>query len=230
MARTAAHTAARTLGALAVAAGAGMWLSCASIATSAPVRLAPASQPSAWDEIVAEHTRRHEPYHWLARQADLRATLVTPRLRQAFLAHRAEFFGKFSDEAERELVGMGVADEGVDAAMKPAPGGEEEVVVFVAMYVADQKNRDLAASYTIWDSTLVRGGARAKPIKIETVRPSPAVVALFPYVDRFDDLYVMRFPRQAENGAPFLSAGGAPLALEVKSALAEARVEWVLGE
>lgn len=225
-----ARTAAQRLGALAVAAGTGLLLSCGSIATSAPVRLAPASQKSAWDAEVAEHTRRHEPYRWLSRQADLRATLVTPRLRQAFLAHRAEFYGRFSDEAERELVGMGNADEGVDAAMTSAPGGEEEVVLFVAMYVADQKNRDLAASYTIWDSTLARGEARAKPIKIETVRASPAVAALFPYVDRFDDLYIMRFPRQAEGGAPFLSAGGAPLVLEVKSALAEARVEWVLGE
>lgn len=208
----------------------GLVLACSSTPKSAPVRLAPASDQTAWQAVLTEHTRRDEPYDWLMRQADMRATLVTPKLRQAFIAHRDEFHGRFADEAQTELVAMGQPDEGVDAAMKAAPAGEEQVVVFVAMWVADTKNRDLAASYTIWDSALVRGKARVKPTSIETVRSSPAVSALFPYVDRFDDLYIMRFPMVDAAGQPLQSAGGAPLALEVKSALAEARVEWVLSE
>lgn len=208
---------------------AGAPLSCAGASRSAVVHVAPAGSES-WESVVAEHTRRHEPYDWVMRQADLRATLVTPRLRKAFITHRSEFYGRFSKETERDLAGMGSADEGVDAAMKAGPDGEEQLVVFVAMFVADQKNRDLAASYTIWDSALVRDGVRVSPSSIETIRPSPAVNALFPYVDRFDDLYIMRFPLAPPGGAPLLTIGGAPLVLEVNSALARASVEWVLAE
>jgi hypothetical protein len=195
-----------------------------------PVKLTPQSESTEWSNTLAEHTRRAEPYRWAMRQADMRATLVTPRLRAAYVRHRSEFHGQFAEKTERELVAMGEADEGVDAAMKPGPDAEQQVVVFVAMYVADQKNRDIAASYTIWDTQLARGDAVVKPLKIETVRSSPAVSAIFPYVDRFDDLYLVRFPLVDAQGVPLVSPGGEPLELQVKSALADARVAWSLSE
>jgi hypothetical protein len=67
-------------------------------------------------------------------------------------------------------------------------------------------------------------------VAVETVRVSPAVMDIFPYVDRFDDVYIMRFPLQDAAGAGFLTPGAEPLGLEVKSALAEARVEWVIAQ
>jgi hypothetical protein len=205
-------------------------VSCFGPAKSGVLRVDSSQGDRAWQDVLADHTRRDEPYLWAMRQADLRATLVTPRLRQAFAKHRDEFHGRFAEQTNQELVALGSADEGVDAAMKPQPDSEEQVVVFVAMFVADQKNRDLAASYTIWDTHLVRGNAKVKPIRIESVRISPAVMEVFPHVDRFDDVYVMRFPRQDAAGAPFFSPGGEPLRLEVKSALAHAEVEWAISE
>lgn len=195
---------------------------------TAPVKIAP--DDSAWEQVLKDHTRRVEPYRGTIREADMRATLVTPRLRKAFIAERTELHGRFAREAEREIVALGDVDEGVDAPMKTKPESEAQVVVFIAMYVTDQKDRDIAANYTIWDTQLVRGEARAKPIKIETVRMSPAVVALFPYVDRFDDLYIARFPLVDLKGRSFMTPGGDPLRLEVKSALADAVVEWALTE
>ena len=202
------------------------------LSSTGPVHLAPLSESSddSWKKTLTESTRRVEVYEAGVRQADLRATLVTPRLRRAFLASRAGFHGRFSQEAERDLIALGNPDEGVDEKMKSKPDAEEQVLVFVAMYVSDQKDRDLAASYTIWDSQLVRGDARAAPIKMETLRLSPAVSAMFPYVDRFDDVYLMRFPLMDVQGHPFLSSGGAPLRLEVKSVLANATVEWTLSD
>lgn len=203
--------------------------SCAGLHDAGPAHLAPAEHTE-WSRVLAENTRRSEPYTWAMREADLRATLVTPRLRKAFLDAKSGFEGRFVDEAVRELVALGNADEGVDAALKSHPDSEEQVVLFIAMYVADQKDRDLAASYTIWNTRLVRGEASAKPIKLETVRNSPAVADMFPYVDRYDDLYIARFPLVDPKGRPFLSPGGDPLRLEVKSALADAVVEWTLVE
>ena len=205
--------------------------SCATpYAQTGAVTMAPTASTSTWEQEVSTATRRIEPYDWFMRQADLRATLITPRLRKAFLDERDGFHGRFADQAQRELVGLGSADEGVDAAQAlSGPAGEEEILVFVAMYVADQKNRDLSASYSIWDTTLSRGGPKVRPTKVENVRASPAVQAVFPYIDRFDDLYLFRFPLvDAKTGARLFAPGTAPLTLEVSSALADCVVAWDL--
>jgi len=191
-----------------------------------------AAQPEGWREVVAESTRRVEPYHWTFRAADLRATLFTPRARAAFIAEREKFHGRFTRDVAAELVALGAApDEGVDAPMKAKPDGEEQVLVLASLYVSDQKNRELQIRQTIWDTELVRGSARVKPLAIEPIRITPAVTALFPFVDRFDEVYLLRFPLvDAASGQPLLSAGGPPLRLEVRSAIADCVLEWTLEE
>ncbi len=205
-------------------------LSSAPYLQTGSVAMSPTAPTTSWSLEVTAATRRVEPYDWFMRQADLRATLVTPRLRKAFLDERAEFHGRFADQTQQELVGLGTADEGVDAEKTlAAPAGEEEVLVFVAMYVADQKNRDLSASYTIWDTALSRGGQKVKPTRVDNVRASPAVKEVFPYIDRFDDLYLFRFPLvDAKTGTRLFADSKAPLQLEVSSALADCVVSWDL--
>lgn len=198
-------------------------LSCSTLPSAGSVSAAPATSPAegAWAGVLAEHTRQAESFDWMVRQADLRATLVTPRLRKAFLDARDSFHGKLAAEFQTELVGMGEPDEGVDAPMKAGPDAEADIVVLVALYVTDQKNRDISASYTIWDTTLVVGGQRLKARKMETLKNSPAAAEVFPFIDRFDDLYLLRFPGP-------LPAGGGTLRLELGSALASPAVEWTL--
>ncbi len=188
------------------------------------------SASSAWDAEVTKATRRVEDYDWVIRQADLRATLITPRLRKVFLDERQQFHGRFADKTQQELIGLGDPDEGVDADQTlSGPKSEEQVLVFVAMYVSDQKNRDLSAGYTIWDTVLTRGNQKVKPIAVETVKASPAVAEVFPFIDRFDDLYLFRFPLvDPSTGTALLGSGPEPLRLEVKSAIAECVVGWDL--
>ncbi len=195
-------------------------LACSSIPKSGPVHAAPAAD-AAWPTVLAEHTRQAESFDWLVRQADLRAVLVTPRLRKAFLDARGEFHGKLAGELQTELVGLGAPDEGVDAPVRPAPQAEEQIVVLVALYVTDQKNRDISAGYTIWDTELVMGAQRVRPTAMETLRNSPAAADVFPFIDRFDDLYLVRFPGP-------LPGGGGPIRFELSSALATTVVEWQL--
>jgi hypothetical protein len=215
---------------LTVSAGATLTVSaCATVPASGPVEVAPSSSATAWDAELARATRRVEPYDWAMRQADLRATLITPRLRQAFAAERTRFHGRFARDTATELLAMGVVDEGVDATAIDRPKSEEQVLVFVAFYAADQKNRDLAIKGSIWDVALVRGQQRVKPVAIEPVRSSPAVVDVFPYVDRYDDLYLLRFPLvDAATGFTPLAAGPEPLHLEIASAIATCDVSWSL--
>ncbi len=189
---------------------------------------APVKDEGGWRDVVAEHTRRDVAYDWLIRTADLRATIVTPALRSAYIGAREVFEGRFAKDMEMELVSMGQKpDEGVDAPMVSGPRGEEEVLVFVAMYVTDHVNRDLNAGYSIWDKELVKGDAVAKPLKIETVKLSPTVVEMFPYVDTYDDLYLMHFPLvDPKTGTSFLTTDGPPVELRVTSAIADCAVSW----
>lgn len=207
----------------------GALLSCAGPRSSGPTALAPSEQLP-WRDALTQATRRIEPYDGLLRQADVRATLITPRVRKAFATARREFHGQFAAQAERELLAFGEPDAGVDVMSRPKPESEEQVVFFVAMYVSDQKNRDISASYTIWETTLERGDARVKPLHIEVVRGSPSVTAVFPYADRFDDLYLVRFPLTDVSGRAFLSPGAEPLRLHIHSALADATLDWTLAE
>jgi len=184
-----------------------------------------------WDVEVARATRRVEPYDHANRLADLRATLLTPRLRKAFLDERARFHGRFAKDTHQELVGLGTVDEGVDATALAAPKSEEQVLVFVGFYASDQKNRDLAVSGSIWDTELVRGATRVKPVHIDRVRMSPAVVDIYPWVDRYDDLYLVRFPLvDPPTGTSLMTPGPEPLRLQVSSAIATASVSWSMSE
>jgi hypothetical protein len=203
---------------------------CSAVATlpqQSLAHLTASSTSPSWNDEVMALTRRHESYDWMMRTADLRATLVTPRLRQAFIASRDQYFGRFADEQAQELLSLGRPSEAVDAATTSGPKGEEDVLVFVAMYAADQKNRDLSASYSIWDVVLARDGVRVKPSSVENVRSSPAVLSLFPYVDRFDDLYLFRFPLvDSKSGTTLMQPG--QLTLHADSALANVAVGWEL--
>jgi hypothetical protein len=185
-----------------------------------------------WHEVVEEHLRRDETYDWLLRTADLRAVILTPRMRQAYAKVRTEFEGRFAEEMEQELLHLGKKpDEGVDAPMVSGPKGEEEVLIFVAMYVTDRVNRDLSASYGVWDTELVKGDARVAAAKFESVKESPAVLDLFPFLKKADDLYLVRFPLvDPKTGTSFLDPRGPPLELQVTSAIASCVVSWDLEE
>ncbi len=206
-------------------------LGCLGLHQAGPLEIAepvPRDAGERWEEVVRQHTRKVEVYEWAVRQVDLRATLVTPRLRTAFIAADARLHGSVAHDVEDDLLRLGARpDEGVDAPMLSGPGAEEQVIVYVCFYVADQSNRDLAASYTIWDTHLARGDARVKPLAIEPMKHSPALAALLPHADRFDEIYAVRFPLiDARTGTSMMAPGSEPLRLEIQSALGDAIVSW----
>lgn len=208
-----------------VVAGCASGGGCATLPVGGEAHLSPTQ--TTWEAARDEATRRVEVYDVLDRQADLRATLLTPRVRKAFVDERDRFHGAFARAAQRDWLAMGSADEGVDAPARRGPPGEDEVLVFVAFYASDQKTRALATRSSIWDVALTRGGHRVRPTQIEALAVSPAVIDVFPYVDRFDDVYLLHFPLvEAASGVAPLGVG--ELALEVRSARASCVVRWTV--
>lgn len=198
---------------------------------SGPVNMvSPVSAPSAWDTVLKEHTRRSQSYVIPSLEVDLRATLVTPRLRSAYIAARERFHGRIGEDLEDELAALGKKpDEGVDGKMLSGPDAEQHVLVFVAIFVRDQRYRDLSVSSSIWDVALARGAARVAPSSVDRVRVDPGLQGVFPFVDRFDQAYLVRFPLvDAATGTAMLSPGGDPVTLTVASALGKTQAGWTL--
>ena len=195
------------------------------------VRVSSDEPNASWLDVVKNHTRRDEYYHYSNREADLRATLVTPNLRRAFIQNRENFHGRASAEFASEVVTLGARphDE-FDGPNHEAAEVEAQVVIFVAFYAAQQRFRGLRSTDTQWDILLSRNGSSHAPTTIERLRFSPALKDILPHLDRFDDVYILRFPFMDEAGKPFFTTDEHPLVLEIKSVVADLKVEWTLKE
>ena len=95
------------------------------------------------------------------------------------------------------------------------------------MYVADQENRWLNHDSTIWEVTLsVDNGAPVKPLKIESVRRTPSLDQVYPYLDKLDIPYVMYFAPTQADGSPLFSSSTKTFTLRIVSKIADAKLTW----
>lgn len=226
----------RTLQAIALGAAA-LLLGCQS---AGPVRLAArSSAPAAADYeiILAENTRRAHVYDWLDAVTDVRATFHSPAFKQAFAVAREQFQGKAADKVEATLFGKALPRDPVEQfadVVRPfaesAPASVDlsnAETFFVAMYVADQENRWLTHDSTIWEVTLsVDNGAPVKPLKIESVRRTPSLDQVYPYLDKLDIAYVMYFAPTRDDGSPLFSSSTKTFTLRIVSKIADAKLTW----
>jgi len=190
----------------------------------------PPPKPGSWEKIVAEHTRRDTLNYFHLRTADVRATLVTPRFRSAFLSARSRLHGSIANDFARDLVALGAPpDKGLDAPEQFRPNAEEQILIYVSLYTHDKRYRDLAAHDTIWEIFLKRGEANVKPQSIESIGFSPALQALLPHSDRFDENYIVRFPLvDPISGVSLFQYDMKPIRLFIASVLGETELKWRL--
>lgn len=181
------------------------------------VALQPPAAPQSWERALEDWTRQDRDYDWMDLRLDARATYHAPALRKAFIDHRSRFFGDFADRAKQELVDLG--------------GGEAEHwhSFFVSTFVDWQRYKAMAHAHTIWTLSLENDqGVRVVASKIRDVRVNPAVQALYPYVDRFDRAYLVRFPLADAEGRPVLTSTTRRFTLRVDSAYARGTMVWDL--
>lgn len=181
------------------------------------VSLAPVEGRRAWDTVVNDWSREHRVYNWSDDLIYARATYHAPAFRKGFIDHASHFYGDFSKVAKKELVDLG--------------GGEAEFwhSFFVSAYVGTQKYKALAHGGTIWTLSLENDqGVRVVAEKLTDVRYSPAVKSIYPYTDRFDRAYLVRFPLADKDGKPIISATTRQFKLHISSAYAEATLIWDL--
>ncbi|MBN2360960.1 MAG: hypothetical protein JXR83_16005 [Deltaproteobacteria bacterium] len=208
--------------------------------STGPVHIGERSaRPAAGDyeQILAEHTRRAHVYDWLDAVVDVRATYHSPAFKQAFAAARARFQGRAADRVEATLFGRALPKDPIEqfadvvrpfADSVPAgPDLSDAETFFVAMYVADQENRWLTHDSTIWEVALnVDGGPPVEPLRIESVRRTPSLDQVYPYLDKLDTPYVFYFAPTSADGRPLISSSTRSFTLRIVSKIADAKVTW----
>jgi hypothetical protein len=167
----------------------------------------------------------------------VRATFHSPAFKQAFSAARSRFQGKAADKIDAMLFGRALPadplEQFADVVRPFASSAPEQLDLtnaesfFVAMYVADQENRWLTHDSTIWEVTLsVDNGAPIKPLKIESVRRTPSLDQVYPYLDKLDIPYVIYFAPTRDDGSPLFSSSTRTFTLRIVSKIADARLTW----
>jgi len=226
-----------------VTASAIFGLSLISCQSPGPVSLSPKLQSPAasdYNTILGQYTRRDHVYAFFADKVDLRATFHSPAYKQAFAAAKPQFHGRSAELIDLYLRDQKPAPTPLQAlsqVVKPfsaqaqdtARPPQKTLSFLLAFYVADQDYRSLDADDSIWDIELrVDDRAPQKPLKLERLRRDPSLDQVYPYLNKLDQIYWLRFAPTDKQGQPLLGPDAKKMQLRVVSKIADAKVQWDL--
>jgi len=169
----------------------------------------PPTTEGTWAAERDRFTRTRKVYNVLADVAFATATYQAQSVRVARVNRLAEWRGTSPGEREALLAKeLAEADEFDD--------------FFLSFYTDDRRANDLDKTPGTWRVTLAWMGREVAPTKIELLRPDPTVQILYPYVDSFRRLYLIRFARP--RGSPPLVQF--PFELRIAGAPGRVDMEW----
>lgn len=138
-----------------------------------------------WSRLRAQYSRQITLYDGFIHRATATVTYLSPEVREARARQLGEWLSWSPEELERSLT-----DERATAASY-----DEFVVSF---FVADFISNDLDAPQSVWRMAVELPGAAILPVAVRSVDRDPTITSLYPWVGRFDVIYVLRFPRAPE--------------------------------
>lgn len=187
--------------------------------TPRPAVLHGPSQPLApedYKDVLETWTRSAKIYSGLESKAFVSATFHAPELRRAFAIAFPEIYGHGGKITRRELVDL-------------TGDVEQYNNVVVALYTPNIKWNDLAKVDSIWRLTLIGSDEVAVgPAEIVQVKVDANLRSVYPYIGRFDKLYLVRFPLADPMGRVVLNNKSTRITLRVASALGVAEMVWDL--
>jgi hypothetical protein len=191
----------------------------AACSTPRPAILHGPSQPLAAEDYTAvleTWTRSAKIYGGLETKAFMNATFHAPELRRAFAIAFPEIYGHGGNVTRRELVDL-------------TGDVEQYNNLVIALYTPETKWNDLAKVDSIWRLTLIGSDEVAVgPSEIVPVKVDANLRAVYPYIGRFDKLYLVRFPLADPMGRMVLNNDSTSIRLRVASALGVAEMVWRL--
>lgn len=168
--------------------------------------------PDDYGGVLSDWTRHDEVYDVLYRIAFFHVTYHSPAFRRAFLVRHPDVYGPGSEEAGRLML--------------TTPESEDYLEFFVAASTANQRWNDFNRADSIWRITLRSDDGEPVDGKVERVKTSANLRAIYPYITPYSNTYAVRFPRNTFTGEPVLTPKTQQLELRVTSALGEAQMVW----
>ena len=166
--------------------------------------------------ILETWTRSDKIYNSLDERLFITATYHSPEFRKAFAIAFPEIYGHGGTVTRRELVDL-------------TGNVEHYHTFFVAAYTPNIKWNDLDKDDSIWRLALLgENNVEVQPEKIVRVKVDENLKIVYPYIGRFDAIYLIRFPLIDELGKPVIRPDSNHFRLRIVSALGTAEPTWKL--
>ena len=172
--------------------------------------------PADYPDVLKTWTRSAKVYQGFETKQFVTATFHTPEFRRAFAIAFPEIYGHGGAITRRELVDL--------------TGNIEQFHnFFMAVYTPEQKWNDLAKPDSIWRLSLIGSEEVAvDAAEIVRVKIDANLRAVYPFIGRFDEGYLVRFPLTDAMNRLVLDARSTAVTLRIASALGIAEMRWAL--
>ena len=138
-------------------------------------------RPKDYPKVLETWTKSAKIYQDLDTKMFITGTFHSPEFRRVFALAFPDIYGHGGNVTRRELVDL-------------TDDIEQYLNFFVAVYTADRKWNDLNKPDSIWRLSLVGSeGVTVSPSEIVQVKIDANLHAVYPYIDRFDKAYLVRF-------------------------------------
>lgn len=166
-------------------------------------------------------TRHDKVYQGLDNKLFISATYHAQDFRRAFAIAFPDIYGHGGKITRRELVDM-------------TGGVEQHHNFFIATYTPNVHWNDFSRDDSIWRMSLYskgpsgdgQGEAEVAPDAIIPLKVDENLRAVYPYVSRFDKIYLVRFPLVDAWQRPLVGSHTSEVVLRVASALGVASMRW----
>lgn len=175
-------------------------------------RLVAADYPA----VLRTWSRSAKIYQGLDDKLFVTATYHAPELRRAFALAFPDIYGHGGKITRRELVDL--------------TGGVEQHHNFLfAVYTPDNRWNDLGRDDSIWRLSL-KGSSDTEvgPDEVVPIKMDENLRAVYPYITRFDKVYLVRFPLVDPLQQLVIEGDATTISLRIASALGGANMVWQL--
>ncbi len=170
-----------------------------------------------YEAVLKTWTQAHKHYDGLFDNIIFfSATYHSPEFRRAFAVAFPDIYGHGGDVTRRELVDL-------------TDGIEQFHTFFFVAYTPEDDWNDFNKDDSIWRMTLTGStGVSAGPHEIVLVNIDENLRSVYPYIGRFDEAYLVRFPLTDSLEQLLVPPEATSFTLQIISALGKTEATWPL--
>lgn len=172
-----------------------------------------------YQDVLDTWTRGDRVYQQLDNKLFVTSTFHSPELRRAFAIAFPDIYGHGGRITRRELVEL-------------SDGIEQYHTFFVSAFTPERRWNDFHKDDSIWKLSLVNQdrSISIEPEEIQSIKIDENLRAVYSYLGRFDEAYLVRFKLADDSGTQLIPAGADSFTLRIASALGVAELTWKLAK